>query len=152
MPSPLKSDSAPRGQGEFNFAQFVPKTGDAPPLARQPSGERALRQTRAPRSDPKGQFGARQANLDFADLEREEGYTQWLAGRRLAADALARQLHLPLGHPVEVWLANGIRLRGRLRLAEEALFVEEDRLRHLELVVDGVAFTYREMESCVRLD
>jgi hypothetical protein len=39
-----------------------------------------------------------------------------------------------------------------MRLKEEVLFIEEDRARHLELMVDQVPFTYREMESCVRLD
>jgi hypothetical protein len=43
-------------------------------------------------------------------------------------------------------------LQGRLSLRKEVLFIEEDKVRHLELVVDGVAFTYREMESCVRRD
>ena len=38
--------------------------------------------------------------------------------------------------------------RGKLRLDEQMLFVEEERLRHLELVVDH-AVTCREMESCV---
>ena len=82
----------------------------------------------------------------------EQGYTQWLTGRRLAAAELARRMGLPLGHQVEVWLYGGIRLRGKLRLQEELLFIEEERVRHLELLVDGVPFAYREMESCVRLD
>jgi len=43
-------------------------------------------------------------------------------------------------------------LRGRLWLKEELLFIEEDRVRHLELLVDHVSFVFREMESCVRLD
>jgi hydrogenase maturation protease len=43
-------------------------------------------------------------------------------------------------------------LRGKLRVKEEMLFIEEERVRHLELMVDSVAFTYREMESCVRTD
>jgi len=43
-------------------------------------------------------------------------------------------------------------LRGRLRLKDELLFVEEDKARHLELVVDHVPFYYREIESCLRLD
>ena len=34
-----------------------------------------------------------------------------------------------LGHQVEVWLYGGIRLRGKLRLQEELLFVEEERAR-----------------------
>jgi len=70
----------------------------------------------------------------------------------MAAEELARRLGLPLGHQVEVWRYGGIRLRGKLRLQEEVLFIEEERLRHLGLVVDQVAFAYREMESCVRLD
>ena len=53
---------------------------------------------------------------------------------------------------IQFWLYGGIRLRGNLRLNEEMLFIEEERVRHLELKVDGVAFVYREMESCVRLD
>lgn len=53
---------------------------------------------------------------------------------------------------MEVWLYGGVRLRGKLRLREEVLVIEEERVRHLELLVDHVAFTYREMESCVRLD
>jgi hypothetical protein len=73
-------------------------------------------------------------------------------GRRTAVEVVARKLNLPLGHQVEIWLIGGVRLRGWLRLKEEALFLEEDKIRHLELTVDHVPFTYREMESCVRLD
>lgn len=88
----------------------------------------------------------------MGDGGTEQGYTQWLTGRRLAAAELARRMGLPLGRQVEVWLCGGIRLRGKLRLQEELLFIEEERVRHLELLVEGVPFTYREMESCVRLD
>jgi len=90
--------------------------------------------------------------LNLGDGGTEQGYTQWLTGRRLAAAELARRMGLPLGRQVEVWLCGGIRLRGKLRLQEELLFIEEERVRHLELLVEGVPFTYREMESCVRLD
>ncbi len=81
-----------------------------------------------------------------------QGYTQWLTGRQVAVEQLARRLNLPLGHQVEIWLYGGIRLRGKLRLSEEMLFIDEERARHLELLVDRVSFAYREMESCVRLD
>jgi hypothetical protein len=37
-------------------------------------------------------------------------------------------------------------------LEEEVLFIDEERVRHLRLVVDNVPFTYRELESFVRLD
>lgn len=90
--------------------------------------------------------------MNLGDGGTEQGYTQWLTGRRLAAAELARRMGLPLGRQVEVWLCGGIRLRGKLRLQEELLFIEEERVRHLELLVEGVPFTYREMESCVRLD
>src|SRR5437867_658874 len=93
-----------------------------------------------------------QGEFKFDSSGSEQGYTQWLTGRRVAVQELARRIHLPLGHEVEVWLYGGIRLRGKLRLQEEILFIEEERVRHLELVVDDVPFTYREMESCVRLD
>ena len=93
-----------------------------------------------------------QGHFDFDTSANGEGYTRWLAGRQMAAEELARRIHLPLGHPVEVWLHGGIRLRGKLRLREEMLLIEEDRVRQLELIVDNVTFTYREMESCVRLD
>lgn len=93
-----------------------------------------------------------QSEFNFGAGKTDQGYTQWLAGRRVAVEELARRIHLPLGHQVEVWLYGGVRLRGKLRLQEEVLFIEEERVRHLELVVDRVAFTYREMESCVRVD
>ena len=97
---------------------------------------------------------AMQHELNFGDGDGENGagYTGWLAGRRMAAAELARRMNLPLEHQVEVWLHGGVRLRGKLRLREEMLFIEEDRVRHLELLVDRVGFAYREMESCIRLD
>ena len=93
-----------------------------------------------------------QGEFNFKGSKPERGYSEWLTGRRVAAEELARQIGLPLNHQVEVWLSGAIRLRGKLRLREEVLFIEEDSARHLELMVDQVAFTYREMESCVRLD
>jgi hypothetical protein len=107
--------------------------------------------TRAPlesSSAPKKNQG--EFSLDSKASDR--GYVQWLAGRRVEVEALARTIGLPLGHEVEVWLVGGVRLRGKLRLAENLLFIEEDRVRHLELIVDKIPFAYREMESCVRLD
>jgi len=93
-----------------------------------------------------------QSELNFGDDGSSEGYTRWLLDRQVATEILARKLGLPLGHDVEVWLIGGIRLRGKLRLQEETLFIEEERVRHLGLQIDKVAFTYREMESCVRPD
>ena len=93
-----------------------------------------------------------QSEFNFGDRQGEEGYIQWLASRRVAVKELARRMKLPLGHEVEVWLVGGIRLRGKLRLQEEVLFIEEERVRCLELAVERASFTYREIESCVRLD
>ena len=77
-----------------------------------------------------------QSEFDFQKGESGAGYTRWLAGRRMAAVELARRMNLPLGHEVEVWLYGGVRLRGKLRLREELLFIEEEQVRLLELVVD----------------
>ena len=93
-----------------------------------------------------------QGQFDFDSRGSDAGHSRWLAGRKMAAQELARRMNLPLGHLVEVWLRGGIRLRGTLRLREELLLVDEEQIRHLELAVDHVAFTHREMESCVRLD
>lgn len=93
-----------------------------------------------------------QSELNFEAGSTEQGYTRWLTGRQVAVELLARRLNLPLGHQVEVWLYGGIRLRGKLRLSEEMLVIDEERARHMELFVDRVAFAYREMESCLRLD
>ncbi len=93
-----------------------------------------------------------QSEFDFSGQGSDTGYDGWVAGRRLAAHDLALRLGLPLGHRVEVWLVGGIRLTGTLRLKGEFLFIEEDHVRHMELVIDHVPFVYRELESCVRLD
>lgn len=93
-----------------------------------------------------------QGEFNFDAGATGEGYSRWLAGRKLATSEIARRLGLPLGREVEVWLVGHIRLRGKLRLQEELLFIEEDQARHLGFCVDNVPFTMREMESCVRLD
>ena len=93
-----------------------------------------------------------QGEFDFGTASAGAGYTRWLAQRRLARVELARRINLPLDHPVEVWLAGGVRLRGKLELQEERLFLQEDDLHPLRLQVDQVPFTMDEMESCVRLD
>ena len=93
-----------------------------------------------------------QGQFNFDTTGSDQGYAQWLTGRKMAVAELARRISLPLGHQVEVWLIGGVRLRGNLRLAEETLFIKEERVRHLELIVDHLPFTYRDMESCVRLD
>lgn len=87
-----------------------------------------------------------------AAASNSDGYAQWIAARQLTADAAAAKLNLPLGHRCEVWLRNGIRLRGVLRLVNEILFIEENRLRELPLTLDHINFKFNEMDSCLRLD
>lgn len=105
-----------------------------------------------PSFGPTGASSGAQGQFNFVASGGESGYTKWIANRRATAAELARRMNLPIGHRVEVWLYGGIRLRGELRLQEEMLFIDEERVRHMELVVDHVRFTYREMESCLRLD
>jgi len=93
-----------------------------------------------------------QGELSFVSAGPGDGYAKWVAVRQLAVEAAARKLNLPLGHPSEIWLRGGIRLRGTLRLANEVLFIEEKRILDLALILDGVTFTYAEIESCLRLD
>lgn len=94
----------------------------------------------------------KQSEFNFTGSRSEAGYSKWLFSRQVAARDIARRMNLPLGHQVEIWLFGGVRLRGELRLAEETLFIDEERVRHLDLMVDHLRFSYREMESCVRLD
>ena len=93
-----------------------------------------------------------QDEFDFGAARADDGYTRWLAQRQLAHLELARKINLPLDHQVEVWLAGGVRLRGKLQLQEEKLFLDQDTLKQLRLQVDHVPFSVSEMESCVRLD
>ena len=93
-----------------------------------------------------------QSEFTFQAGESEAGYAQWVVVRQMASDDAARKLNLPVGREAEVWLRGGIRLRGKLRLQNEVLFIEETQVRNLGLMLDGVPFTYAEIESCVALD
>jgi hypothetical protein len=53
-----------------------------------------------------------QSEFNFEPDGSDQGYAQWLTGRRMAAKELAWRINLPLGHEVELWLFGGIRLRG----------------------------------------
>jgi lysophospholipase L1-like esterase len=93
-----------------------------------------------------------QQQLDFFSANAPDGYNAWLQERRAKITQFARQLGLPLGHFVEIWLRGGIRLKGKLLLREEKIFIPAARDLSLELTVDGVHFRPGEVESCVRLD
>jgi len=104
------------------------------------------------RANPDAFTMTAQDEFDFGAGSAGDGYHRWLAQRQEALVELARKLNLPLNHPVEIWLAGGIRLRGKLQLQEEMLFVPEDHVDQLRLQVDHVPFLIHEMESCVRMD
>lgn len=93
-----------------------------------------------------------QQQLDFFSSNATDGYNVWVQQRHAKVNEWAQQLGLPLGHTVEIWLRGGIRLRGRLLLREEKIFIPATRDLSLELVVNGFSFRPGEVESCVRLD
>ena len=93
-----------------------------------------------------------QSEFTFPSGGTQAGYAQWVVVRQMASDEAAQKLNLPVGRETEVWLRGGIRLRGKLRLLNDLLFVEESQVRNLALTLDGVPFTSAEIESCVALD
>lgn len=93
-----------------------------------------------------------QLELSFDSQDPRDGVEAWRRERARAKASLARSLGLPLDHPVEVWLAGGIRLRGVLRLHQEELFGPAEKRAKVRLQVDGVVFEQAEIESCVRVD
>lgn len=80
------------------------------------------------------------------------GLDRWHAERETALRNLARELGLPLGHRTEVFLRDGTRLIGNLRLAEDRLWIDPRRDLKLLLRIDACTFAAAEIESCVRLD
>ena len=90
-----------------------------------------------------------QVEFDFTASSEGAGLTTWQEQQQRACRALAMKLGLPLDHPVEVWLKDGVRLRGMLQLREAPLFVEDDRRYELELEVDRVVFKHADLASCV---
>ena len=93
-----------------------------------------------------------QPELPFDATAPLSGYDRWRDERRAAKVELGKRLGLPLGHQVEVWLHGNVRLRGRLELAEEKLFLPEDNNLHLQLAIGRTRFEAGEIESCVRAD
>jgi hypothetical protein len=93
-----------------------------------------------------------QSEFNFNQPSGGDGVNHWHHQRERASHRLAKRLGLPLEHKVEVWLKDGVVLRGQLRLKEAVLFLESVDERTLELTVDGVDFHYAEMESCVLQD
>jgi len=88
--------------------------------------------------------------LDGAGNPQPGGLDRWHQERERALNALARTLGLPLGHPVELELQDGTRLRGRLVPAEDTLWFEPGR--DVRLRIDRCTFRPAEIAACVRLD
>jgi len=93
---------------------------------------------------------ADQMELSFEPSGIPDGCEAWKRERGRAAEKLARTLGLPLGHPVEAWLAGGVRLRGVLRVKDGAFIPPVGQSPKLVFVIDGVEFQQSEIESCVR--
>ncbi len=87
-----------------------------------------------------------------AEPPAPDGLNAWRDQRNRAARQAATDLGLPIGREVEVWLRGSVRLRGKLRLNESILVVEDRGAWKLELAIDNVVFKPDEVESCVRLD
>src|SRR5258706_5963848 len=93
-----------------------------------------------------------QLEINFRSSQPEHGFQIWLNQRRATLTALARELGLPLGDTVEIWLKGDIRLSGILQLAQPPLFIPEDRSLRLELRIDRCTFAPGDIGSCVRVD
>ena len=91
-----------------------------------------------------------QGELSFDANPGKDGLTHWHQQREQALRTLAHRLSLPLGHEVEVWLCGNVRLRGKLELAENLLFVENHTEKDLMLRVGRATFRYGDFASCVR--
>jgi hypothetical protein len=81
-----------------------------------------------------------------------DGLASWREIRVRELRDLARSVGLPIGHPAEVWLKGGIRLRGKLELYENHLLVSGVNSSELRLEIQGVSFGLNEMDSCTRAD
>ena len=87
---------------------------------------------------------AEQIQFGFEGGGPGDGYGAWQREREEEMREMARQLGLPLGHSVEVWLKDGTLLKGRLLV--------RGGNGDWELVIGRVGFSASEIESCVRLD
>ena len=93
-----------------------------------------------------------QPEFDFDPLpgRSADGISIWQRERAAQQLEMAKKLGLPIGHGVEVWLRGGVRLKGKLLLAEETLVHNEARTA-LRLQIDNTLFSGDELESCIKL-
>jgi hypothetical protein len=77
------------------------------------------------------------------------GWDQWRAEREREMFELSREIGLPLGRHVEIELANGPVLRGRLLIDEPTLFLPNRRLSDLRLRIGRAVFEVAQVAQCV---
>lgn len=90
---------------------------------------------------------------DYVATRPESGHSgveSWRRERERKVEELGRKLSVPLHQQVEVWLASGYRLTGKLLLADEDLLLEGKRDDVL-LCIGRATFRLKEVESIVRL-
>lgn len=93
-----------------------------------------------------------QPELNF-NTPSSGGYELWLKQRQSLVAHLTHQLGLPIGHQAEVWLKDGVMLRGKLTIREETIrWSDDNKAAGVELVIGQVSFPLAHIESCVRLD
>ena len=93
-----------------------------------------------------------QAEFNFQESSRQDGYGSWQQARESALAKTRRELGLPIGRQCEVWLKGGLRLRGLLRLREDLLVLEGQTPSNVRLEIANVPFDISELEGCTRLD
>jgi hypothetical protein len=93
-----------------------------------------------------------QTEFDFETSSQSDGLTSWHRERDDVMRELAIKLGLPIDHQAEVRPKDGVVVRGKLRVGEVLISLENFSRGKLALAVDGFVFTYSEIESCVRLD
>jgi len=81
-----------------------------------------------------------------------DGLKAWYDQRDADRRQLARDVGMPIGHPVEIELADGTILTGKLELAENLLWIEAGRRLDLELRIGACNFRVRDVARCVRKD
>ncbi len=94
-----------------------------------------------------------QLSLNFAEAPGPlSGIALWREMRAAQIDALARGSGLPIGHAARVLLRSGVLIEGRLMLASDEMWTEQQRSPELRLQIGRVDFRATEVESCVRTD
>ncbi|MBM3880568.1 MAG: hydrogenase maturation protease [Verrucomicrobia bacterium] len=143
--------------GRLQSARAEPPSAAALPAQPQSNLDRPSTQDpHSPHSPPPTPAHTAQTalELDFTDdaKPKTDGLERWRQDRDRALAATAEKLGLPLGRNVEVWLHDGVRLRGKLELCDLELFTDTLPRSRIGLLIDNVPFTLGDLESCVRLD